>query len=65
MLTTVTATDELTVRARRLLEREAGCVSGLPVLTNIGIVLPEPGFHEALHEVTRRTETPPKRRSRT
>jgi glutamate-1-semialdehyde 2,1-aminomutase len=28
-----------------------------PALTNIGIVLPEPGFHEALREATRRTGT--------
>ena len=28
-----------------------------PALTNIGIVLPEPGFHEALRELTRRTGT--------
>jgi glutamate-1-semialdehyde 2,1-aminomutase len=28
-----------------------------PALTNIGIVLPEPGYHEALREITRRTGT--------
>ena len=28
-----------------------------PALTNIGIVLPEPGFHEGLRELTRRTGT--------
>lgn len=28
-----------------------------PAMTNIGIVLPEPGFHDALREVTRRTGT--------
>jgi glutamate-1-semialdehyde 2,1-aminomutase len=28
-----------------------------PALTNIGIVLPEPGFHDALRELTRRTGT--------
>jgi glutamate-1-semialdehyde 2,1-aminomutase len=28
-----------------------------PALTNIGIVLPEPGFHAALRELTRRTDT--------
>ncbi len=26
-------------------------------MTNIGIVLPEPGFHDALRELTRRTGT--------
>jgi glutamate-1-semialdehyde 2,1-aminomutase len=44
------------------LERELGngdvaCVLAEPALTNIGIVLPEPGYHEALREVTRRTGT--------
>jgi glutamate-1-semialdehyde 2,1-aminomutase len=44
------------------LERELGhadvaCVLAEPALTNIGIVLPEPGFHDALREVTRRTGT--------
>ncbi len=28
-----------------------------PAMTNIGIVLPEPGFHDALRELTRRTGT--------
>ena len=39
---------------------EAGdiaCVLAEPALTNIGIVLPEPGFHAALRELTRRTGT--------
>jgi len=44
------------------LERELGsgdvaCVLAEPALTNIGIVLPEPGFHDALRDLTRRTGT--------
>jgi len=44
------------------LERELGhgdvaCVLAEPALTNIGIVLPEPGFHEALRSATRRAGT--------
>ena len=44
------------------LERELGfgdvaCVLAEPALTNIGIVHPEPGFHDALREATRRAET--------
>jgi glutamate-1-semialdehyde aminotransferase len=40
------------------LERELGagdvaCVLAEPALTNIGIVLPEPGFHDRLRELTR------------
>jgi glutamate-1-semialdehyde 2,1-aminomutase len=33
------------------------CVLAEPALTNIGIVLPEPGFHETLRDVTRRART--------
>jgi glutamate-1-semialdehyde 2,1-aminomutase len=44
------------------LERELGfgdvaCVLAEPALTNIGIVPPEPGFHDALREATRKTGT--------
>jgi glutamate-1-semialdehyde 2,1-aminomutase len=44
------------------LERELGhgdvaCVLTEPALTNIGIVPPEPGFHDALREATKRTAT--------
>ena len=28
-----------------------------PALTNVGIVLPEPGYHDALRDLTRRTGT--------
>ena len=34
---------------------DVACVLAEPALTNIGIVLPEPGFHDALRELTRRT----------
>jgi glutamate-1-semialdehyde 2,1-aminomutase len=36
---------------------DVACVLAEPALTNIGIVLPEPGYHEALRELTRRHET--------
>jgi glutamate-1-semialdehyde 2,1-aminomutase len=36
---------------------DVACVLTEPALTNIGIVLPEPGFHEALREATSRTGT--------
>jgi glutamate-1-semialdehyde 2,1-aminomutase len=44
------------------LERELGhgdvaCVLAEPALTNIGIVLPQPGYHDALREATRETGT--------
>ena len=36
---------------------DVACVLAEPALTNIGIVLPEPGFHDALRELTRRDGT--------
>ena len=36
---------------------DVACVLAEPALTNIGIVLPEPGYHESLREITRRTGT--------
>jgi glutamate-1-semialdehyde 2,1-aminomutase len=42
---------------RALQPGDVACVLTEPALTNIGIVLPEPGYHDALREVTRRTGT--------
>ena len=36
---------------------DVACVLAEPVMTNIGIVHPQPGFHEALREITRRMGT--------
>jgi glutamate-1-semialdehyde aminotransferase len=36
---------------------DVAVVLGEPAMTNIGIVLPEPGYHRALREITRRTGT--------
>jgi len=36
---------------------DVACVLAEPALTNIGIVLPDPGYHEALREITRKTGT--------
>lgn len=38
---------------RALATGEIACVLAEPAMTNIGIVLPEPGYHEALRELTR------------
>jgi glutamate-1-semialdehyde 2,1-aminomutase len=40
---------------RELAHGDVACVLTEPALTNIGIVLPEPGFHEALRAATRNT----------
>ena len=42
---------------RELGEGDVACVLAEPALTNIGIVLPQPGYHEALREATRRAGT--------
>jgi glutamate-1-semialdehyde 2,1-aminomutase len=42
---------------RELAHGDVACVLSEPALTNIGIVLPEPGFHDALREVTRAAGT--------
>jgi glutamate-1-semialdehyde 2,1-aminomutase len=42
---------------RVLRDEEIACVLTEPALTNIGIVLPRPGFHDALRELTRATGT--------
>ena len=42
---------------RELSHGDVACVLTEPALTNVGIVLPEPGFHDALRAATRRTET--------
>jgi glutamate-1-semialdehyde 2,1-aminomutase len=42
---------------RELAHGDVACVLTEPALTNIGIVLPEPGFHDALRRLTRSTGT--------
>jgi glutamate-1-semialdehyde 2,1-aminomutase len=42
---------------RELAQGDVACVLTEPALTNIGIVHPEPGFHDALRDLTRRTRT--------
>jgi glutamate-1-semialdehyde 2,1-aminomutase len=36
---------------------EHACVLGEPALTNVGVVVPDPGFHDALRHITRETGT--------
>lgn len=37
--------------------RDVACVLTEPAMTNIGIVLPDEGFHDALRQITRETDT--------
>lgn len=49
--------NDLAAVEKALATGEIACVLAEPALTNIGIVLPEPGFHEALRALTRRFGT--------
>jgi glutamate-1-semialdehyde 2,1-aminomutase len=55
--TAVVEFNDLEALERALQAGDVACVLAEPALTNIGIVLPEPGFHDALRELTRRTGT--------
>src|SRR6185295_5555685 len=55
--TAVVEFNDVEALERVLRNDEIACVLTEPALTNIGIVLPEPGFHGALRELTRETGT--------
>ena len=55
--TAVVEFNDVEALERVLRNDEIACVLTEPALTNIGIVLPEPGFHDALRELTRETGT--------
>ncbi|MGE5748167.1 MAG: transaminase, partial [Solirubrobacterales bacterium] len=55
--TSVVEFNDLDSLERVLREEEIACVLTEPALTNIGIVLPEAGFHASLRELTQSTGT--------
>jgi glutamate-1-semialdehyde 2,1-aminomutase len=55
--TRVVEWNDVIALERELAHRDVACVLTEPALTNIGIVHPEAGFHDALREVTARTGT--------
>ena len=55
--TRVVEFNDLAALERELAQGDVACVLCEPALTNIGIVLPDPGFHAALRELTRRHGT--------
>ena len=55
--TRVVEFNDVDALERELAYGDVACVLTEPALTNVGIVHPEPGFHDALRELTRRTET--------
>jgi glutamate-1-semialdehyde 2,1-aminomutase len=57
MTTCVIEFNDVGALEQALGQRDIACVLAEPALTNIGIVLPEPGYHEAMRELTERSET--------
>jgi glutamate-1-semialdehyde 2,1-aminomutase len=55
--TRVVEFNDLPALEAALAHGDVACVLAEPALTNIGIVHPEPGFHTALREMTRRAGT--------
>src|SRR5712664_2104442 len=55
--TRVVEWNDVEALERELAHGDVACVLAEPALTNIGIVLAEPGYHDALREITRRHET--------
>src|SRR5262249_4958766 len=57
LTTRVVEFNDVPALERALAPGDVACVLAEPALTNIGIVHPEPGFHAALREITRRSGT--------
>ena len=57
LTTKVVEINDLAALKQALEPRDVACVLVEPALTNIGIVLPDPGYHEALRTITRETGT--------
>jgi glutamate-1-semialdehyde 2,1-aminomutase len=55
--TTVVEFNDLSALEASLKREDIACVLAEPALTNVGIVLPQPGYHPALREITRRYST--------
>ena len=57
LTTQVVEFNDIEALETALRTNEVACVLAEPALTNIGIVLPDPGFHAALRDLTRQTGT--------
>jgi glutamate-1-semialdehyde 2,1-aminomutase len=57
LTTRVVEFNDLPALEAALAPRDVACVLAEPAMTNIGIIHPEPGFHVALRDITRRTGT--------
>lgn len=54
MTTKVVEFNDIAALEAALVEGDVAAVLAEPVMTNIGIIHPEPGFHQKLREITRR-----------
>ncbi|MFM7617193.1 MAG: aspartate aminotransferase family protein [Actinomycetes bacterium] len=57
LTTSVVEFNDLDALERALSGGDVACVLAEPAMTNIGIIHPDPGYHEALRDLTRRTGT--------
>ena len=57
LTTRVVEFNDLDALERALAAQDVACVLAEPAMTNIGIIHPDPGFHDALRDLTRRTGT--------
>jgi glutamate-1-semialdehyde 2,1-aminomutase len=57
LTTRVVEFNDVAALERALGARDVACVLAEPAMTNVGMILPDPGYHEALRDVTRRTGT--------
>jgi glutamate-1-semialdehyde 2,1-aminomutase len=55
--TRVVEWNDVTALEQALSPGDVACVLAEPAMTNVGIIHPEPGYHAALREITRRTGT--------
>jgi glutamate-1-semialdehyde aminotransferase len=57
LTTRVVPFNDIPALEAALADRQVAALLIEPALTNVGIVLPEPGYHAAIREITRRTGT--------
>ena len=56
-MTRIVEFNDIAALEEALAPRDVACVITEPVMTNVGIIHPEPGFHEALRSLTRKYGT--------
>ncbi|HPC46767.1 MAG TPA: transaminase [Deltaproteobacteria bacterium] len=57
LMTRVIDFNDVEALEKALSKGDIACVITEPVMTNIGIIYPEPGYHEALRDLTRKYKT--------